>query len=74
MSWSCGGLEVLGDHEDGVSLEQHLQDLCGLGLEQQVEVIQVQLQGRVSGQEHEGGGTVAGRLDRTFHVGLSRLV
>lgn len=74
MSWPCGVLEALGDQEDGVSLEGHLQDGGGLGLEQQVEVIQVQLQGRVRGQEHKSGRTVAGRLDRTFHDGFSRLV
>lgn len=68
LSWLGLCHESFGDQEDGVSLERHLQDRGGLRLQQQVDAIQGQLQGRAGGQEHHGGGGLGGR----FQLGLSQ--
>lgn len=72
LSKMGGGLEFLGDQQDGVSLERHLQDRSGLRLQQQVDAVQGQLQGAAGSQEHHGGERAAGRPGGLFEVGLSQ--
>ena len=72
LSWLGLCHESFGDQEDGVSLERHLQYRGGLWLQQQVDAIQGQLQGRAGGQEHHGGERAASGLGGRFQLWLSQ--
>ena len=72
LSWLGLCHESFGDQEDGVFLERHLQDRGGLRLQQQVDAIQGQLQGRAGGQEHHGGERAASGLGGRFQLWLSQ--
>ena len=67
-----GILEALGHQDDGVFRERHFQDRGGIRLQQQVDAIQLQLHGAAGGQEHHGGGRIAGGPCRLFQAGWRR--
>ena len=70
LSGLGGYLQVLWNQGDGASRERYLHDRSGVGLQQQVDVFQVEFQNTVSGHHHHGVGLLPAMSAGGFQVWL----